>query len=179
MKISIVPFCLIGLLFMGCTKGELANPSESTCFDDQGGDFRATAKLNGEAWLAEFAEYFFVEEDKIWVRLYKAIPGNKNSSLVFTITDLEVNRRDTIQLFAQSPSRAAMSEVIGCDAVAGNDTLFSPPSFENWVIIEDVTDSRLVAKFQIALKRDRSNSFERAEENYYTNGKMVARRREP
>lgn len=178
MKVFTASYCVMILLFAGCSKGDLAKPFESTCFDDQGGKFRARAHMNGEAWLAEFAEYFFVEEDKVWIRLYKATPEHRNSSLEFTFTDLDVNRRDTIKLIVRTPSQVSMSEIVGCDAVDGSDYLFSPGSFENWLLIEEVTEDKLIAKFQIALKGDGNNTFTRPEESFFTNGRIVAKWRE-
>lgn len=181
MKVFTLSLSCLFLLVLttNCSREAFPQPAESTCFEDQGGDFGATARLNDKPWLAEHASYFRVAENEYWVRLKKAIPDDVNSILQIGFTGIDINRRDTIILSNNLGSNVSLAEVIGCDAIAGTDTLYSPVFFQNWMIIEEVRNDRLVAAFQVALKKDRDSYFDRPDELFFTSGRIVAKRREP
>lgn len=172
--------CLFLLaLTINCSREAFPQPAESTCFEDQGEDFGATAHLNDEPWLAEHANYFKVAENEYWIRLKKAFPDDVNSMLQIGFTGIDINRRDTIILSDQLGTNVSLAEVVGCDAVAGTDTLHSAAFFQNWMIIEEVSNDRLVAAFQVALKKNRDSYLDRPDEKLFTSGRIVAKRREP
>lgn len=181
MKVINLSLCCLFLLVLtiSCSREAFPQPAESTCFEDQGADFGATAHLNDEPWLAEHANYFQVAENEHWIRLKKAFPDDVNSMLQIGFTGIDINRRDTIMLSNDWGINVSLAEIVGCDAIAGTDTLYSPTFFQNWMIIEEVSNDRLVATFQVALKRNRDSYLGRPDENFFTSGRIVAKRREP
>lgn len=181
MKVITLSFSwlILFLLMTNCSRKAFPQPAESTCFEDQGEDFGATADLNDEPWLAEHANYFQAAENEYWLRLKKAFPNDVNSILQIGFTGIDINRRDTIMLSNDLGTNVSLAEIVGCDAIAGTDTLHSAAFFQNWMIIEEVSNDRLVATFQVTLKKNRDSYLDRPDELFFTNGRIVAKRREP